>query len=518
MGLILLFLACDPPPAPAVDLRFYNRASLDLRGVRPTIDEEEALIAHPESLSDRIDAFTHDTRFGSQVQRRMAPIWQTRSDVSDVSLSDLGMANESGFIAAVGEEPIRIVGYIADHDLPWTDVVTADWTMANEILAERFPVDYPAGETGWEKVHYVDGRPRAGILSSAGMWWRYSTTVSNANRGRVNALSRILLCKDYQLQPVPFDPNLDLTDESLVKDALTNNPACVACHSTIDPIGAYLWGFYSEFSDDATDWAWYHPDREQHWKDLGVAPAYYGVPGHTVEDLGEQMAGDPRMLTCLTQRVFETLLQRAATLDDTEALTRHREALIDGGLTIRAVTSSVMADPAYRSLDGDDAPWKLMDPDLYATAVEDLTGYRYSEAGHDAMIEDWQGIRSVAGGGRTSATTALAPSPTMLEVQERIAQGAAAYVVAHDANDPANAMLLTSIPLTGAGATEQGALREQAQALILRILGQSVAVDGDDVASVVELWGTVYAENHDVNAAWAAVISGLLRDPDFVIY
>ncbi len=518
MGLIFLLSACQPPPPAETDLRFYNRASLDLRGVRPTVAEEEALIANPETLDDRVAAFVRDTRFGSQVQRRFAPIWQTRSDVSDVSQSDLAMENESAFIASVGEEPLRIAGYIAEHDLPWTDIVTADWTVVNDIVATRFPVEYPNGETGWKKVQYTDGRPQAGVLSSNGLWWRYSTTISNANRGRVNAISRILLCKDYQLQPVAFDPTLDLTDEALVRDALINNPACVACHSTIDPIGAYLWGFYSEFSDDATDWAWYHPDREQHRNDLGIPPAYYGAPGETIEDLGQQIAADPRIVSCVTQRVYETLLQRGITLDDTEALTRHREALLAGGLTLRALTASVISDPSYRALDSDDAPWKLMDADLYASAVEDLTGYRYAEGGHDAMGEDWLGLRSIAGGGRTSATTAISPSPTMLEVQERIAQGAATFVVSHDVSDPTHARLLTHAALSGTAATELGMLREQARLLILRILGKSVVADGADAASVVELWSVVYAEDHDPKAAWAAVISALLRDPDFVVY
>ena len=46
-------------------------------------------------------------------------------------------------------------------------------------------------------ARYQDGRPAAGVLATNGLWWRYRSTASNANRKRANQASRILLCQDY---------------------------------------------------------------------------------------------------------------------------------------------------------------------------------------------------------------------------------------------------------------------------------------------------------------------------------
>ena len=118
--------------------------------------------------------------------------------------------DEIGFIRSVGQEPLRIIQEVAENDLPWTTIVTADWTMANELLGNAFLMDYPQGEQGWQRTKYTDGRPMSGILSTNGLWWRYTTTYSNANRSRANTISRIFLCYDYLRRPINFSRDIVL--------------------------------------------------------------------------------------------------------------------------------------------------------------------------------------------------------------------------------------------------------------------------------------------------------------------
>lgn len=499
-------------------LRVYSRASIDLRGVRPSYGEAQIVLGSPEALPERIDALADDGRLGQQVANLYAPTWGTRVDESDVQRLNLGMPDEVTFLASVGEEPLRILRAVVDADLPWTDVVRAEWSMADDVLAERFPVDYPAGATGWQQVRYTDGRPLAGVLSSSGMWWRYSSTFNNANRGRVNALSRIFLCKDYLSEQVAFPDDLDLTDEAAVRDAVRTNPACLTCHEDMDPIGAYLWGFYSEFDNDPVDWAYYHPDREHFWEEFGVAPAYFGTPGTDLDDLGRALASDPRFIDCVVRRSYGGLLQQEPGAADADALARHREAFLAGGVTLRALFRSLAQDTRYQDVDGEGAVAKLMTADTLASVVEDLTGYRFVSEGHDAFDQDYLGLRSMAGGGRSGSVNVPVPTPAMLEVHERLAQGGAAYVVTHDLASPGSARLLDRIGAADTPDSDPEAFAAQVQALYLRILGQDVAADSPEVEASTGLWSEVYALDGDPAAAWQAVVATLLRDPSFLVY
>ena len=40
--------------------------------------------------------------------------------------------------------------------------------MANPMLGEIWPVDYPDGAEGWQQATYTDGRPGAGVLATNG--------------------------------------------------------------------------------------------------------------------------------------------------------------------------------------------------------------------------------------------------------------------------------------------------------------------------------------------------------------
>ncbi|MEQ1501422.1 MAG: DUF1549 domain-containing protein, partial [Myxococcota bacterium] len=288
--------AADPVRVPIDPVKLARRASLDLRGRPPTAEEYRAVLADPTAIEASIDGWLADDGFADRIVDLYGEIWLTRTEDFPFSSYDLHVDDEVAFDRAIGEEPLRIVARVAAEDLPYTDVVTADWTMADETLAAAFPIDRPDG-AGWLPSRYTDGRPAAGALATTGLMWRYTSTASNANRKRANQVSRILLCADYLTRPIAFDRNVDLLDEGAVLDALTTNPACVNCHASLDPLAGYFYGFWSYVEDSAIEASVYHPDREAVWADVtGVAPAYYGQPGASLADLGRQIAADPRFV------------------------------------------------------------------------------------------------------------------------------------------------------------------------------------------------------------------------------
>ncbi len=506
------------------ELSLLRRASLDLRGVLPSAAELEQVEADPSSVEALIDGFVSDERFAEQVRNLWAPIYMTRLDYFTISASSYGLSDAAGFAAAVGEEPLQILGYIAEHDLPYTELVTGDWTMANEDLAEAWGLDYPADSSGWQKSYYTDDRPSAGIMATNGLWWRYGSTYSNSNRGRANAVSKLLLCTDYLSKPIEFDRNVNLLDGGAVNDALKSNDGCVACHHSLDPLAAYFWGFYYNDIYSKLDMSTYHAEREYMYDAaVGTDPGYYGEPGYTLNDLGQQIADDSRFPACFVQQAFQQLLGRTAELEDTTRLTELRDVFIDGGLTVRPVLSAVVDSPEYRQgavLTREPASKKMLGPELLASVVEELTGYRFSYYGYDMMTTDTYGLRTLAGGvdGEFVTSPASEATATMLLVHERLAEQASWYLVEKERSDLSSARLFTEIDFMETPESDRDAMVAQIQKLHWVVLGNRVAADGQEVEANLQLWQELYAAEGNIEDAWAGVMSVLLRDPEFLYY
>jgi hypothetical protein len=423
---------------------------------------------------------------------------------------------------------LHILSRIAEDDLPYDEIVLGDWTMANELLGGAWPVDYVdtygAEATGWQLAHYTDGRPAAGLLATNGMWWRYMTNTSNANRGRANAVSRILLCSDYLTRPIAFDRDVNLLDQGAVNDALRTNSGCVACHNTLDPLASYFWGFYYVFYDSKIDTTEYHADREYTWQSVtGVEPGYYGLPGSSLADLGRHIAEDPRLYSCVTEQVFSLLNRRSVVLEDTGSLLEHAATFAADDYRLRSLFRSVMAGSEYRSAPSDDPRMtssKMVSADLMASQIEDLTGFHFDYAGYDMLRTDTYGLRTLAGGvdGVYNLQPALEPTATMMLVQERLAEAAADYVVGQDRASPATARLFTEVGFLETPDTNADAMVRQVQLLHLRVLGNRVAADGPEVEANLELWNELFAATGSIPDAWEGLLATLMRDPDFLLY
>lgn len=516
--LLWLYAGCAAPPAPAPSMeaeRALTRLSLDLRGRRPDPAELAVAAADPTALDRYTDLWLRGPELGGRVRDLWSEVYLTRSDLWPVSASQYSRRDVPDFEESVGEEDLRLLGWVAENDLPWTDIVTADWTVANDTLAEVWPLEWVEGEPaegGWARARYTDGRPAAGVLSTNSLWWRYPSSNANANRHRANAVSRILLCDDYLARPIEFDRNVNLLDGEAVDDAVKNNPNCVTCHASLDPIASYLFGFWWYISFSPAEVSYYQPTRELLWQEyLGVPPAWYGTPGYGLQDLGHQIAGDPRFPNCATQQAFELLLRRDAAYEDTEALAEHRDAFIAGGLTMRALLGSVLRDPAYLAPDTDEAgfvPRKMVTPDLLASQTTALTGFTWSSGSVDYMDSSLFGFHTLAGGadGSTVTATATSPSTTIVLVQQRLAEAAASEAV-----ETGTAPVLAGLDLDSRPSEADLA------ALTLRVLSRTVEPTDTEVAELIELWDAAAAEG-GAREAWATVLTALMRDPDYLFY
>lgn len=508
------------PEADAVTL--LNRASLDLRGRRPTQAELEAVEADPAALDALLDEMVDDPGFPERLVALYAEVFRTRADRFLVSLDNdvdfLDTDRALAFKHAVGEEPLRLVAYLAEQELPYTELVTADYTLANPLLLEHLPLEALEEGEGWVPARYLDDRPAAGVLSSTGLWWRYTSTFENANRGRAQAIGRILLCDDRFEAAVSFQGTTADLEERVRTD-----PSCTGCHATLDPLGSYLWGFVWRNQEAWLEVTRYNPTQEGDWAvTTGISPELYGQPGHDLRGLGRQLAADPRFVGCAVETAMELLLNRGLQVEDARWFTQHREDFLDSGLSLKALYRSVVDNPVYRAADSDEdwaAPLRTVRPDQLAGSLEALTGYRWTWQGNDMLDTDARGVRVLIGGvdGVLATSPAADPSTTTVLALERVAEAAAQWAVGREGElDPAERTLFLEVDLTADPG--DAAVAVQVQALLLRCHGRRHALDSELVLGLTALWRALADSTQSPRQAWVLVLSGIFRHPDFLVY
>jgi hypothetical protein len=507
--------------------RLLIRMSLDLQGLRPAPEDFEVLRNSNDpaaALAALREDYLASPHFEKRVRDLWAPVLRTRTDEMPVSAASLDIAPEdvAQFAASVGEEPLRLLGHIAANDLPLTLVATADYTFVDDRLARIYPTDYPDGANDWRMAHYTDGRPHAGWLSMNGMWWRYLSDGISHGRGRANAIARILLCSDFLDRPVDFPRDIDLTDESAIRVAIRENRGCIGCHASLDPLASYLAGFQYA-ARTSSEIVRYAPARERQWPQFaGLAPAFYGTPGFSLRDLGQQVAADPRFIACWVERGREMLVgpHDPRDADAIDALTLHREALLAGGVTLKALFRSIVAEPAY----ADAARTRLLSPEQWSATLKALTGYESRVDGVDLFATDRGGLRTLAGGadGRTGAGLATVPTVPMTLTWERTAEAAALFALNAPEGTPGAALVaieLRDVRPDGA-AVDDARMRQVVAHLHARLFGTDVPAEANrpEIAETLRLWDAALAVEDDPRRAWAAVVTAMLLDPTILMY
>lgn len=538
--MITWLVACNPEPPPtaepttpsifepATDARLARRVSIDLRGVLPTVEETDQAVAG--DLDGLIEDWLADPLFEAHLADSYSEEWLLNVDELGVEPEEFGFdrADAYAFTRTAGEEPARLIAHVAASDLPWTEIVTADWTMANSILEDEVRLAWidPDPTKEWREARYLDGRPPGGVLMTTGLWLRYDTTLFNYNRGRAARLAWLLLCYDFLTRPVAFSAIADNTTTGL-EEAVSTDPGCLACHATLDPLAGNLFGFWPFENKDGRELVTYHPEREG-WGETytGMKPGYFGTPLDGAAQLGPMVAKDPRFSMCTASRTASRLYGRELTYADLPEVASYRDALVESW-QYKDLLRAVLASDEYRagalkSTATEDQlatlrPLRTLTPRTLGSLVEDLTGFRWTWSNWDQLESDEFGYRLLLGGadGDMVVTTNLGPGLSRSLVLQRLAQAAAMYVVPADMGLPAADRRLLGTT-TDDIPTEVGpALDAELTALHLRLF--SVEPDADELAEESALYAEVLALS-DAETAWESVLSVLFRDPDFWSY
>ncbi len=486
-----ILAGCPPVEEPALDARAQLvRLSVDLRGVHPSEEELSVIEEEPDLYLAYVDLWLEDPR----LEERLREVWNLR------------------FLARTGEpsyeEPLRLLSWIARHDLPYSELVTADYTMADPGTALLWDIDIP-GFGGWEPGRYRDDRPMAGVLSMSTLWQRYPSAGGNANRHRANAVSRLLLCDDYLDRPIVFTRRSvdDVAEDP--EDTVRQTPACQSCHSTLDPLAAHFYGFWGDEYDGL-----YRPERELLWMDYtGSAPAWYGTPTSNLVELGGLIAEDPRFIDCAVQTAFEGFIQREVGPDDWADVQALRGAFEESGLQLKALIRALVTSDAYLS------DVRRVSPAQLAGVIEGITGFRWRIGDEDALTTPDLGFAVLAGGvGAEVAAPNWSPSVSLALIQERLAWLAAWHVVRRDLVDAEEPQLLVRATLQTHPDTDGAAFAATVADLVLAVRGRALEPDSPEPARLARLFSQVYSVDGSAEMAWAAVVAAALRDSAVLFY
>ena len=493
-----ILLACTVDNTLLTNEELATRLSLDLRGVRPTISELNDAGRKQWYVDETIDLWMKDSRFPRVSAERWAKVFNTRQDQTLYSASDFNLPDEFSFAYSVGEEPIRVIEEIIKRNLPWTDLVTADWTVLNQDLHSIYPATWvdaePESRDEWKVARYSDGRPSAGVLVSNGLWWRYETSLNNASRRRANQISRIFLCRDYLEVPVSFEPSINLTNEEAIQSAIEDEPSCAACHSTLDPLASFLGGVFARRKSDPLEMIMYHPERERlGFEHLGVEPSWNGVQGNNLEDLGILLIDDTNFSRCATQHILNEYLGN----NQGDDIVREWSDQFSGDLqwSVPHLIRSVLLTESYklRWQEGD-SKWRQVSPEQMESQVEELTGFRLSISGYPALRAEKEGFSAMVGGANFSVPLIL--------VQQELAHLASRFWM----------MESNKVPFEVHNTLDADERIILLHRMILGILPSSQELI--DLKQYIK----VLDEEYEPIEIWSSVATVIMQDPRFLVY
>ncbi len=286
---------------------------------------------------------------------------------------------------ALRREPLELVRYIVQQERPFTEILTADYTMVSpytsrgygiyDQLRDQFqnpddPYEYvptrlKALKDRNGKVQPTDDGfyPHAGLLTMFQYLRRYPTTETNRNRLRARMYYQHFLGVDI----MSLAPRVS---DAAAIDAQYRIPTmqaaeCVVCHRTIDPVAGLFQDYYNEEG--------HYGRRQEGWFTDMFRPGCEGddLPRRerwrALQWLGERTAEDPRFAVAMAEHVYYILMgrkvllapsdiddpyfaaRRRAYLAQRELIQRAADRFSQENFNLKVVFLEIVSSPFYRA-------------------------------------------------------------------------------------------------------------------------------------------------------------------------
>lgn len=242
---------------------------------------------------------------------------------------------------------------VAFNGLPVDQLLTANFTFANDRLAKFYGLP-PVGSDEPKRVDLTGNTQRQGLLTQGGLLTvnSHGDRTSPVLRGKF--VLTALLCKD--VPPPPPTVNTMVTEDAMgvqtlrqVLEQHVNNPACKACHSSMDPIGFGMENY------DAIG-AYRTTDRSLPIDAKSTLPGGESFDG--LVQLTRLIAKDPAFPACVASKLYAYALGRGAVTKDPTHLDQSTlDALATrfkaNGLAFPDLVAGVVSSPTFLNRRGE---------------------------------------------------------------------------------------------------------------------------------------------------------------------
>ena len=170
IALILILYSCGHPdqdeekgtfPSPQVESiettplsneRYIHRIAITLFGRPAFVDEIENWQGKEEK--EIVADILNQTETFEQLTFLFEQWLLTRVEDFNLTHEDYHLEEDLSydFMSSIGQEAPRLMSYIATQDRSWTEVVTADYTLSNDLLLDIWPL---------ERLESQDNNPNA---------------------------------------------------------------------------------------------------------------------------------------------------------------------------------------------------------------------------------------------------------------------------------------------------------------------------------------------------------------------
>lgn len=438
----------------------------------------------------------------------------------------------------VAREPLALINYVARNDLPFTEILTADYMMMTPFSARTYGVAGIAFENPDDPNEFQPGRipetPHAGILTSPMFLNRYPTTRTNRNRGRARVVFDLFLDTDIlAIEGVRPGNAVDITTPI----PTINNPQCSKCHSVLDPVASIFqnWDDKGRYRPSRlSKYGWY-ADMEARGFNGEVMPLAGNVDS-SVQWLASRMAQDPKFPRAVTRIMVNGLtgkeplnapVDSGAAQAEFDAYVAERTVLndiqaqfVDDNYNLKTLVREIILSPYWRasglSINADVSSFSttgstyLLSPEQLDRKIESLFGFDW-RGSLDQYYKDkdksWASklgntFHQIYGGidSDSIVTRLTSPNGMMGAMQLRMANELSCYAVPHDFWLPEEQRRLflfvdkDTNPYNDVGAQDPVAMnliRQNIQYLHEYLLGESLPLNAEEIQHSFDLYMNV---------------------------
>jgi hypothetical protein len=211
---------------------------------------------------------------------------------------------------AIAREPVELMVHVVRNNRPFTEVLTADYTVVTPFSARTFGLDIPEAfvdreepnayaSNDWFEVQ-IPGIPHSGVLTTAADLNRYPTTATNRNRHRAKVFYNYFLATDVlRLGERPID---DVG--SAIHNPTLNDPQCTVCHTVIDPVAGAFQNWDDRGRYRPMEGGWYAGMKAPGMGESAIDP---DDAGSATRWLAAEAIKDPRFPLAVTHLVYKML-------------------------------------------------------------------------------------------------------------------------------------------------------------------------------------------------------------------